>query len=200
MIPNTEELVKNLRDIIAGHRTIDGIPTDELIMAADRLEELQRLNDSMQVDRHLWIKVGREKLHAAEKERDEALANVEVLKLNRDDWQAQANLDAVRREQLRQELHDARLENSGQAALLDESRAEVERVKKALHNALAEISRLEKITPVVSRTTVRPEPSRLEIAAMILAAMCGSTYIWAEAESVALKKADALIAAAAKGG
>jgi len=48
--------------------------------AADRLEELQRLNDSMQVDRDLWIKVGREKLEATENERNEARAEVERLK------------------------------------------------------------------------------------------------------------------------
>jgi chromosome segregation ATPase len=48
--------------------------------AADRLEELQRLNDSMQVDRDLWIKVGREKLQAAEKERDQLHAEVERVK------------------------------------------------------------------------------------------------------------------------
>jgi hypothetical protein len=48
--------------------------------AADRLEELQRLNDSMQTDRDLWIKVGREKLESIESERDEARAEVERLK------------------------------------------------------------------------------------------------------------------------
>ena len=56
----------------------DGIKL--LYLAADRLEELQRLNDSMQTDRDLWIKVGREKLEAVEKERDEACAEVERLK------------------------------------------------------------------------------------------------------------------------
>jgi hypothetical protein len=56
------------------------------------------LLDSMQTDRDLWIKVGREKLEAVEKERDEARAEVAKLK---------------------QALHDARLENSGQAAQLE---------------------------------------------------------------------------------
>ena len=74
----------------------DGIKL--LYLAADRLEELQRLNDSMQTDRDLWIKVGREKLEAVEKkltdstnhynaiiielarERDETCAEVERLK------------------------------------------------------------------------------------------------------------------------
>ena len=42
----------------------------------------------------------------------------------------------------------------------------------------------------------RPEPSRLEIAAMLLAAMCGSQYTWTNAEGLALRKADTLIALA----
>jgi hypothetical protein len=44
--------------------------------------------------------------------------------------------------------------------------------------------------------SARPEPSRLEIAAMLLAAMCGSQYTWTNAEGLALRKADVLIAAA----
>jgi hypothetical protein len=39
---NTDELIKMLRDITAGYRTIDGIPILELIMASDRLEKLQQ--------------------------------------------------------------------------------------------------------------------------------------------------------------
>lgn len=40
----------------------------------------------------------------------------------------------------------------------------------------------------------RQDPSRLEIAAMLLAAMCGSQYTWTNAEGLALRKADVLIA------
>jgi len=68
-------------------------------------------------------------------------------------------------EQLKQALHDARLENSGQAMLLERK---------------------------------RPEPSRLEIAAMTLAARSTSTFYRdpsSEAQH-ALAAADALIAAA----
>jgi chromosome segregation ATPase len=74
-----------------------------------------------------------------------------------------------------------------------EAHAEVERVKKALHDALAEISRLEKMTPVISHSATRPDPSRLEIAAMIMAGgvtgSCGRD---------ALCYADALIAESKK--
>jgi len=70
---------------------------------------------------------------------------------------------------LMQELHDARIENSAQAALLERARQH------------------------------RPEPSRLEIAAMILAAnLSREKYQWdMEGEAGwALEQADALIAAA----
>ena len=51
----------------------------------------------------------------------------------------------------------------------------------------------------LSSVAIRPEPSRLEIAAMILAAMCDSQYTWSNAEGIALRKADTLIAAAKEG-
>jgi hypothetical protein len=66
MTHTTESIIESLR--AAAH------------IAADRLEELQRLNDSMQVDRDLWIKVGRKKLQAAEKERDQLHAEVARVK------------------------------------------------------------------------------------------------------------------------
>ena len=82
----------------------------------------------------------------------------------------------------------------------DDARAEVERVKKALHDALAEISRLEKMTPVISHSATRPEPSRLEIAAMLVAGRFSDTVYVTEVKGTwikyALDGADALIAAA----
>jgi hypothetical protein len=51
-------------------------------------------------------------------------------------------------------------------------------------------------TTVVRQVKTRQEPSRLEIAAMLLAAMCGSQYTWTNAEGLALRKADILIATA----
>jgi hypothetical protein len=35
----TNKIIKTLRDIIAGHWETDGIPTEELILAANRLQE-----------------------------------------------------------------------------------------------------------------------------------------------------------------
>jgi hypothetical protein len=93
----TQEIIKRLRNLGPLGRIMDEI----VIVAADRLEELQRLNDSMQTDRDLWIKVGRKKLEAVEKkltdstnhyngiiielarERDEARAEVEQAKTTR---------------------------------------------------------------------------------------------------------------------
>lgn len=43
---------------------------------------------------------------------------------------------------------------------------------------------------------VRPEPSRLEIAAMLYKGMLSSGYVWGDPEKTALRQADALIAEA----
>ena len=75
-------------------------------------------------------------------------------------------------EQLKQALHDARLENSGQAAVIEELRSHIGDTTKM----------------------VRPEPSRLEIAAMFMA-----RPEWGYTAGQALKVADLLIEAA-KGG
>jgi len=69
-------------------------------------------------------------------------------------------------EQLKQALHDARLENSGQAALLERK---------------------------------RPEPSRLEIAALLMAHSWPHDGVYNIICKKALEQADALIAAAKEG-
>jgi hypothetical protein len=69
-------------------------------------------------------------------------------------------------EQLKQALHDARLENSGQAALLERK---------------------------------RPEPSRLEIAAMAMQGFLASSGWQMDVPALSLKLTDALIAAAKEG-
>jgi hypothetical protein len=83
-------------------------------------------------------------------------------------------------EQLKQALHDARLENSGQAALLER------------RHHIGEVTEM-----------VRPEPSRLEIAATLVASRFSSTSYVTEVKGTwiqyALKGADALIAAAKEG-
>ena len=85
----------------------------------------------------------------------------------------------------------------------DKALAEVERVRKLWNEShiaerddfAKEIERV-KAECANQQLNTRPEPSRLEIAAMLLAAMCGSQYTWSNAEGIALRKADTLIAAA----
>ena len=74
----------------------------------------------------------------------------------------------------------------------DEARAEVERLKAELHDTI-ESYKLNNLQP----KTIRPEPSRLEIAAMLMAAnLSRETNEWDETEaSWAVEQADALIAA-----
>jgi len=69
-------------------------------------------------------------------------------------------------EDLRQALHDARIENSAQAALLEQARKH------------------------------RPEPSRLEIAAMAMQGLLASGDIIIDVGGTAVKYADALMNAA----
>ena len=140
--------------------------------AADKLEQLQRLNDSMQTDRDLWIKVGREKLEAVEKkltdstnhynaiiielarERDETCAEVERLKLQND--------------QLRQGWSNSIIEGEAEGYVTQ---------------------------------SIRPEPSRLEIAAMLKAGWFANRApdFNATDDKWWIEQADALIAAAREG-
>jgi hypothetical protein len=94
----------------------------------------------------------------------------------------QANFDALMKEydaahaeveQLKQALHDARLENSGQAA----------RIERTVNQSL----------------TVRKEPSRLEIAALLMAHSWPHDGVYNIICQKALEQADALIAAAKEG-
>jgi len=161
----TEIIIKALRILVNDIQSPDGVPNACVAQAADRLEELQRLNESMQVDRDLWIKVGREKLEAVERERDEARAEVERIRKasnkhhlrERDDFDGSFKQLYAKIDPLKQALHEARLENSGLAAQLERT---------------------------------RPDPSRLEIAAIIYA---GQQF---KSTEIALTTADNLIAAA----
>jgi hypothetical protein len=72
----TQEIIESLREIAA---MPDYVPVREMHAAADRLEELQRL----QTDRDLMILVGRRYARVVEKERDEARAEVERLKADK---------------------------------------------------------------------------------------------------------------------
>lgn len=80
----------------------------------------------------------------------------------------------------------------------DEARAEVEQLKQVLHDA-----RLENSGQAAQLERKRPEPSRLEIAATLVASRFSSTSYVTEIKGTwiqyALKGADALIAAAKEG-
>ena len=92
-------------------------------------------------------------------------------------------------ERLKSDLHDARLENSGQAALLNKARAELQELKSRLESSLTkELVAL-----------IRPEPSRLEIAAQLMCVYVAENKLNSfECVDEALVQADALIAAAKK--
>jgi chromosome segregation ATPase len=111
-------------------------------------------------------------------------------------------------EQLKQALHDARLENSGQAAEIEQLKEKRndyrERLGIAAKEAIeasAEVERLRNHTGAIIKL-IRPEPSRLEIAAMFKAAWLSNADYKSEDrcdEGWWIEQADALIAAA-KGG
>jgi hypothetical protein len=131
-IPITDQILKESADRLELLLQLNDLKRN-------KLEELQQFNDSMQTDRDLWIKVGREKIEAAEKRIDELL----------------------------KELHEARVE------AVQLKQAQLERT--------------------------RPEPSRLEIAAIFMAENNPAAYV-DECANMCLKMADALIAAAKEGG
>jgi hypothetical protein len=91
----------------------------------------------------------------------------------------------------------------------DEARAEVERLQGVVEAGLekqkmlrAEVERL-KLEPktIIQQVTTRPEPSRLEIAAQLLCVYVAENKLNSfECVDEALVQADALIAAARKGG
>jgi hypothetical protein len=121
-------------------------------------------------------------------------------------------------EQLKQALHDARLENSGQAALIEELQKQSAKNitvswsgfssggggggKSTYPHGMKVVRPCERDDHMPDATKmIRPEPSRLEIAAMVIAARSHSTF-FQEPKSeaaAALIAADALIKAA-KGG
>ena len=84
-------------------------------------------------------------------------------------------------------------------ACLEEAAGRLEGLHRELIEAI--IERNKTVADLIKQrddaiANARQEPSRLEIAAMLLAAMCGSQYTWTNAEGIALRKADTLIALA----
>lgn len=119
-----------------------------------------------------------------------------ILKNQRDDYRdrlcsalKEAQDARAEVEQLKQALHDARLENSGQAAVIEQLKEKVDQLQY-----IADFDRRHFLK--------HPEPSRLEIAAMFKAAwLSNADYKSEDAcdDGWWIEQADALIAAA-KGG
>jgi uncharacterized coiled-coil DUF342 family protein len=125
-----------------------------------------------------------DKLEEYKRERDEARAEVETRK--------GALLDAVEQIEGLRILRDRWYERAkGYEKERDEARAEVERLKSELHDSI-ESYKLNNLQP----KTTRSEPSRLEIASMIMQGFIASSDFIVDIPKMALKYADALIAAA----
>lgn len=145
-----------------------------------------------------------------EEKLDMALSQVELLENRLNEARAEV-------EQLKQALHDARLENSGQVAVIEELQKQSAKKitvswsgfpngggggKSTYPHGMKVVRPCEHDDHMPDATKmIRPEPSRLEIAAMVIAARSHSTF-FQEPKSeaaAALIAADALIEAA-KGG
>ena len=99
-------------------------------------------------------------------------------------------VDSERAELLEGQAIAQRVSKEHELDKRDLSTTEAERLKGALKDAITEIGRLQNLAPVIPPTITRPEPSRLEIAAMIYA---GVEYM---DDNDAFKAADKLIATA----
>jgi hypothetical protein len=124
----TQDLIKHLRQLMPLGPQIATLVN----VAADRLEELQRQNDLTQHDQLLW-KLEQE-AHT-ECRRDLALMIAE-----RDKTRAEV-------ERLNQKLHEARIENSGQAAQLERTRPDPSRLEIAARLMAAHVYHLGMMYP-----------------------------------------------------
>lgn len=165
----------------------------ELVLMEQRdkaREEVERLtierdNASQEVEQLKWnyeqlSQKASARIKFLEEDHEKARAMFDQLTKERDEAR-----DEV--EQLKQALHDARLENSGQAALIEQLKEKVDQLQY-----IAEFDR--------KHFLKRPEPSRLEIAAMLQAGWLANPESEIDNQhDWWLAQADALIAAA-KGG
>jgi len=192
---NTKEIITGLR-YVATKRPLECIL---YVSAADALETLQKeLSQAIAERTPHDYGLLREEATFLRKELDKALAEVKRLKSDRDDYARDAEKFAEQRNKARVEVEllkeklDAELNSSVTLqSQRDEARAEVAQLKDTVAAYEA--------TTVNQQLTVRPEPSRLEIAAMLLAALAGrESESWeAKLEVIwAVEQADALIAAA----
>jgi chromosome segregation ATPase len=143
----------------------------------EEVQEMRKQRDEARAEVEQWkwdynrlSKLCSDKVEHVTKDHDKARAEFNRLTKERDNALAEV-------EQLKQALHDARLENSGQAALLERKQ------------------HIGKVTEMV-----RPEPSRLEIAAMAMQGLLvSSEYPKSVIVTDAVWCADKLIAAAKEG-
>jgi hypothetical protein len=155
--------------------------------------------------RHL-METSAQEIKVALAERDEALAKLEPLKKELDQAIAERTphdygVLKTQIEHLKQSLHDARIYNSGLAAELERVKA----IPRQSGDLNAELSKLVADMNRAHAAQVKPEPSRLEIAAMFYAADIAAGNVETasipdECPNDALEHADALIAAACSGG
>jgi flagellar biosynthesis chaperone FliJ len=194
---DTAQIIANLRDTARlqhGDR-----PGSIMHLAADCISQQQT-----------WLNEARAEVERLKRELEQAIAertphDCGILRNQRDDCrdrlcsalkEAQDARTVV--EQLKQALHDARLENSAQAAQLEQCREEY----RAAHLDRQHYKRIaEHRQKELSGLLARPEPSRLEIAAMLFAGWLSNPDVLSEANpyEARLLAADKLIAAA-KGG
>jgi hypothetical protein len=148
---------------------------DTLKQDYDELKEQHETFTKLIAEKFMQMNRGMIKLQA---ERDQALEKLEY----------QKDCNAQKVDQLQKELSDSTNHYNG---IINGLRAEVARLKDEVQ-AITCDGFDEHFRPV----HVRPEPSRLEIAAMLYKGMLSSGYIWGDPEKTAIRAADALIAAA----
>ena len=155
----TEQLIKTLRNSMPPGPITQGIMLD----AADRLEELQRANQSALA--HLALALSERTPH------DYGILKEEATFLRKERDKALTEVERVRK-----------LWNESHVSERDDFAKEIERVKAECGN---------------KPLTTRPEPSRLEIAAMAMQGMlAASSFDTLQLSKSAFEAADELIAAA----
>ena len=205
----THDLIKNLRELLPLGPQIAMLVN----IAADRLEELQTLSN-----------VGLSRLEAVIKERDEARFAANQWKADAERFVEQRNKISEDRDSLRMHLNEVIKERDKACAEVERLKKELEEIKRSLRESVetrnknfekliearAEVATLKdavaayETATVKQSLTVRPEPSRLEIAALFMTSSMhptgGVTSTIGERMKWAIAVADALIAAAAARG
>jgi hypothetical protein len=210
---NTEELnMKHSTPMIIEALRADGEPK-LLLLAADRLEELQRQNDLTQHDHFLWKREQeahtecRRDLALLITERDEARAEVERLKKEFDE--AKSELHEVKYwrayppEQLEVQIHkvleDFKIPDffpyqNRKMTVLERVSWLAQKHTETPNDLQMQMKDFIQSMNENNIAKVKPEPSRLEIAAMFMQSIYARQY-GTPCEFHALQRADALIAA-----